>query len=73
MEKDGMVMDGNGYDYNNIVYELKNGNGNVKEYDNIGELEFEGEYLYGKRNVKNSRNAKKGINRKHRSFNKQVS
>ena len=44
---------GKGYDENNnILYELKNGNGNVKEYYNNGELIFEGEYLNGKRNGK---------------------
>ena len=43
---------GKGYDKNdNIIYELKNGNGNVKEYDD-GKLSFEGEYLNGKRNGK---------------------
>ena len=42
---------GKGYDENgNIIYELMNGNGKVKEYNSIyGELEFEGEYLNGKR------------------------
>ena len=40
---------GKGYDENgNIIYELINGNGKVKEY-RIGKLEFEGEYLNGKR------------------------
>ena len=45
---------GNGYDENdNIIYELKNGTGKVKEYDDIdNELIFEGEYLNGKRNGK---------------------
>ena len=40
---------GNGYDgESNIIYELKNGNGKVKEYNNNdGYLEFEGEYLNG--------------------------
>ena len=38
---------GKGYDGNgNIIYELKNGNGKVKEYKK-GELIFEGEYLNG--------------------------
>ena len=42
--------DGKGYDeLGNIIYELKNGDGNVKEYNNDGELVFEGEYLDGKR------------------------
>ena len=43
---------GKGYDeLGNIIYELKNGNGKVKEYF-LGKLEFEGEYLNGKRNGK---------------------
>ena len=43
---------GKGYDENgNIIYELKNGNGKVKEYhDFIDKLIFEGEYINGKRN-----------------------
>ena len=45
---------GKGYDENgNIIYELINGNGKVKEYyDDNGELVYEGEYLNGKRNGK---------------------
>ena len=43
MEKDMM---------NNIVYELKNGNGYVKEYNFFGRLNFEGEYLNGLKNGK---------------------
>jgi len=45
---------GKGYDEKgNIIYELINGNGKVKEYDNIyGKLRFEGEYLNGQRNGK---------------------
>ena len=44
---------GNGYDQNgNIIYKLINGNGKIKEYNEYGELEFEGEYLNGKRNGK---------------------
>ena len=44
---------GKGYDKNhNIIYELINGNGKVKEYFPDGNLEFEGEYLNGKRNGK---------------------
>ena len=43
---------GKGYDENgNIIYELVNGNGKVKEYDN-NILIFEGEYLNGKKNGK---------------------
>ena len=43
---------GKGYDENgNIIYELNNGNGKVKEYDENegGDSLFEGEYLNGKR------------------------
>ena len=41
---------GKGYDENgNIIYELINGNGKVKEYNDNGKLLFEGEYLNGKR------------------------
>ena len=44
---------GKGYDENgNIIYELINGNGKVKEYYSGGYLKFEGEYLNGKRNGK---------------------
>ena len=44
---------GKGYDqYGNMIYELKNGTGKVKEYDYNGKLIFEGEYLNGKRNGK---------------------
>ena len=43
-------FNGKGYDENgNIIYELINGNGKVKEYYNSGALKFEGEYLNGKR------------------------
>ena len=41
---------GKGYDEKgNIIYELINGNGKVKEYDEGFRLLFEGEYLNGKR------------------------
>ena len=44
---------GKGYDENgNIIYELINGTGKVKEYNEFGELQFEGEYLNGKKNGK---------------------
>ena len=44
-------FNGKGYDTSgNIIYELINGKGKVKEYDDNGKLEFEGEYLNGKRN-----------------------
>ena len=42
---------GKGYDEKgNMIYELINGNGKVKEYDDEGELRFKGEYLNGKGN-----------------------
>jgi len=41
---------GKGYDENgNIIYELINGNGRVKEYDERERLIFDGEYLNGKK------------------------
>ena len=44
---------GKGFDKNgNIIYEIINGNGKVKEYFDDGERRFEGEYLNGKRNGK---------------------
>ena len=45
---------GKGYDrYGRIMYELKNGEGTVKEYDNYtGFLIFNGEYLNGKKSGK---------------------
>ena len=43
-------LEGKGYDENgNIIYELKNGNGKIREYYSDGELEFEGEFLDGKK------------------------
>jgi len=49
----GKKYNGKGYDENgNLIYELKNGNGKVKEYDEFGKLKFEGEYKNGKRNGK---------------------
>ena len=42
-----------GYDkHGNIIYELINGNGKVKEYWDNDELKFEGEYLNGEINGK---------------------
>ena len=42
--------DGKGYDENgNIIYELINGNGKVKEYYDTESLRYEGEYLNGKK------------------------
>ena len=46
----GRKWNGKGYDKNgNAIYELINGNGNVKEYNEFGILIFEGEYLNGKK------------------------
>ena len=46
-------FDGVGYDTNgNVLYELKNGNGKVREYDKYNVLIFEGEYLDSKKNGK---------------------
>ena len=48
-----MKWNGKGYDKEgNIIYELINGNGKVKEYDDFGELIFESEYKNGSRNGK---------------------
>ena len=50
----GKKWNGNGYDIiGNKEFEIKNGNGNIKEYNIFdGKLLFEGEYLYGERNGK---------------------
>jgi len=46
-------LNGKRYDtYNNIVYELKDGKGLIKEYDDICIFKFEGEYINGQRNGK---------------------
>jgi len=51
--KNGLRWNGKGYDNNNnVVYELKNGNGYVKEYYSNGKLEFEVEYLNGNKHGK---------------------
>ena len=48
----GKEWNGKRYDgLKNVIYELKNGKGFVKEYSK-GRLTFEGQYLYGKRNGK---------------------
>ena len=45
--------EGKGYDKDgNIIYELKNGEGFIKEFDDKLNLEYEGEYKDGKRNGK---------------------
>ena len=44
--------EGKGYDLEgNTIYELINGNGKVKEFNDEGKLIFEGEYLNGYKNV----------------------
>ena len=49
----GIIWNGKGYDYQGIeVFEIKNGNGYLKEFTHKGNLIFEGEYLNGKRNGK---------------------
>ena len=46
----GNKFNGKGYDEDgNKIYELNNGNGKVKEYDDDGKLKFEGKYLNGKK------------------------
>jgi hypothetical protein len=41
---------GKGYDENgNKIYEIKNGTGKAKEFDEEGKLIFDGEYLNGKK------------------------
>ena len=47
-----MRWNGKGYDTeNNILYEIKDGKGIIKELnDNNGNIQFEGEYINGKRN-----------------------
>ena len=53
----------NGKKYNKngeVLYELKNGKGNVKEYDNNDHLIFEGQYINGERNGK-GKEYKEGI------------
>ena len=48
----GKKWNGKGYLSNNAIdYEIKNGNGHIKEYDD-GSFIFEGEYLNGQRNGK---------------------
>ena len=46
-------LEGKGYGKDgNIIYVLKNGEGFIKEFDNILNLIYEWEYKYGKRNCK---------------------
>ena len=49
----GKKWNGKGYDIDgNILYELKDGNGFIREYNNYFSLEFEGEYKNGEKNGK---------------------
>ena len=49
----GKKWDGKGYNKNQkLIYELKDGNGFIKEYDVFNELKFEGEYSNGEINGK---------------------
>ena len=51
--KAGKKWEGIGYDkYGHKIYELKNGKGYIKEYDDFGILKYEGEYSNGERNGK---------------------
>jgi antitoxin component YwqK of YwqJK toxin-antitoxin module len=51
--KNDNKWEGKGYDKNNnIIYELKNGNGYVKVYNQFGQLIFEGNFLKGEKNGK---------------------
>ena len=44
---------GKGYDENgNVIYEINDGNGSIRQYDDNGELKYEGGYLNGKRSGK---------------------
>ena len=42
--------EGKGFNKNIKIYELKNGKGIIKEYDNDGNIIFKGQYLKGIRN-----------------------
>jgi len=50
----GKIWNGKGYNNKDgeLEFEIKNGKGYIKEYDEYGKLEFEGEYLNGERNGK---------------------
>ena len=49
----GKVWNGKGYDRNEkLIFEIKEGKGYIKEFDNDGNLKFEGKYLNGERNGK---------------------
>ena len=48
----GKKWNGKGLNYSSLDFEIKDGKGNIKEYDYRDELRFEGEYLNGERNGK---------------------
>ena len=49
----GKKWNGKGYDYSGkIIYQLTNGEGYIKEYNDYKSLEFEGEFVNGERNGK---------------------
>ena len=49
----GKKWTGKGYDfYKKLAYEIKNGNGFIKEYHDNGKLKYEGNYLNGDKNGK---------------------
>ena len=49
----GKKWNGKGYNKRGIIdFEIRNGNGLVKEYNSKGEIEFEGEYLNGEKSGK---------------------
>ena len=53
---------GRGYNENDeIIYILKNGNGKVREYDDSGNLIFDGEYLNGKKSGKGKEYKSNGV------------
>ena len=50
---DGKRWSGKGYDKNGIkAFEIRDGRGQVKEYNKMGRLIYKGEYLNGERNGK---------------------
>ena len=52
---------GEGYDEEGkIIFKINNGNGFIKEYDNYGDLKFEGEYLNGEKHGKGKEDDKEG-------------
>ena len=48
-KRNGKRWDGKGYNKNNIIYEIKDGKGYLKDY-NYNEIIFEGEYMNGLKN-----------------------